>query len=47
MATIGIEIVDAALIAARDGVRVAASPGVALGTAARLRLARRPPRPRA
>ena len=30
MATIGIEIVDAALIAARDGVRVAASPGVAL-----------------
>src|SRR6185503_16030523 len=30
MATIGIEIADAALIAARDGVRVAASPGVAL-----------------
>ena len=30
MATIGIEIVDAGLIAARDGARVAASPGVAL-----------------
>ena len=30
MATIGIEIVDAALLAARDGVRVAASPGIAL-----------------
>ncbi len=30
MATLGIEIVDAALIAARDGARVAASPGVAL-----------------
>jgi len=30
MATIGIEIVDAALLATRDGVRVAASPGIAL-----------------
>lgn len=30
MATIGLEIVDAALIAVRDGVRLAASPGVAL-----------------
>lgn len=30
MATLGIEIVDAALIAARDGARVAAQPGVAL-----------------
>lgn len=30
MATIGIEIVDAALIAARDGERIAASPGIAL-----------------
>jgi hypothetical protein len=35
MATIGIEIVDAALLAARDGVRVAASPGIALSTARR------------
>ena len=30
MATIGIEFVDAALIATRDGARIAASPGVAL-----------------
>ena len=30
MATIGIEIVDAALVAAKDGARVAAQPGVAL-----------------
>jgi hypothetical protein len=30
MATLGIEIIDAALIAARDGARVAVSPGVAL-----------------
>jgi FHA domain len=30
MATIGIEIVDAALVAVRDGARVASSPGVAL-----------------
>ncbi|MEX0734106.1 MAG: FHA domain-containing protein [Steroidobacteraceae bacterium] len=30
MATIGIEVVDAAVIAVRDGLRVAASPGVAL-----------------
>ena len=30
MATIGIEVVDAALVAVREGVRVAASPGVAL-----------------
>ena len=30
MATIGLELVDVALIAVRDGVRVAASPGVAL-----------------
>jgi hypothetical protein len=30
MATLGIEIVDAALIAARDGARVASQPGVAL-----------------
>jgi hypothetical protein len=30
MAAIGIEVVDAAVIAARDGVRLAASPGVAL-----------------
>lgn len=30
MATLGIEIVDAALVAARDGARVAAQPGVAL-----------------
>ena len=30
MATIGLELVDAGLIAVRDGVRVAASPGVAL-----------------
>lgn len=30
MATIGLELVDAALVAVRDGARVAASPGVAL-----------------
>jgi len=30
MATIGLELVDAALIAVRDGQRAAASPGVAL-----------------
>lgn len=30
MATIGLELVDAALVAVRDGVRAAASPGVAL-----------------
>jgi hypothetical protein len=30
MATLGIEVVDAALVAVRDGARVAASPGVAL-----------------
>ncbi|HEY6099529.1 MAG TPA: hypothetical protein VIW03_08870, partial [Anaeromyxobacter sp.] len=30
MATLGIEIVDAALIAVRDGARVASQPGVAL-----------------
>ena len=30
MATIGLELVDAALLAVRDGVRLAASPGVAL-----------------
>jgi hypothetical protein len=30
MAVVGIEIIDAALIAAREGVRVAASPGVAI-----------------
>lgn len=30
MAVVGIEVIDAALIAARDGVRVAASPGVAI-----------------
>jgi len=30
MATLGLELVDAALVAVRDGVRVAASPGVAL-----------------
>ncbi len=30
MATIGLELVDAALVAVRDGVRAAASPGIAL-----------------
>ena len=30
MSTIGIEVVDAALVAVKDGARVAASPGVAL-----------------
>ncbi len=36
MATIGIELVDAAVIAVRDGTRVAASPGIALADPAGL-----------
>ncbi|MGH8243546.1 MAG: hypothetical protein ACRETY_09375, partial [Steroidobacteraceae bacterium] len=36
MAAIGIEVVDASVIAVRDGVRMAASPGVALVAPSRL-----------